>query len=48
MSDVVQEESISPEELTRIIILGGGATRVSLIPLKEREAAILQARQWCG
>ena len=46
MSDVVQEESISPEELTRIIILG--ATRVSLIPLKEREAASLQALQWCG
>lgn len=46
MSDVVQEESISSEELTRIIILG--ATRVSPIPLKEREAAILQARRWCG
>ncbi len=24
MSDVVQEEPISPEELIRIIILGGG------------------------
>ena len=47
MSDVVQEEPISPEELTRIIILGG-ATRVSPIPLKERKAASLQARQWCG
>lgn len=46
MSDVVREEPIFPEELTRIIILG--ATRVSLIPLKEREAASLQARQWCG
>lgn len=50
MSDVVQEESISSEELTRIIIIIIilGATRVSPIPLKEREAAILQARQWCG
>lgn len=47
MSDVVQEESISPEELIRIIIILG-ATRVSLISLKEREAASLQARQWCG
>ena len=47
MSDVVQEESISSEELTRIIIILG-ATRVSPIPLKEREAAILQARRWCG
>ena len=47
MSDVVQEESISSEELTRIIIILG-ATRVSLISLKEREAASLQARQWCG
>lgn len=45
MSDVVQEEPISPEELIRIIILG--ATRVSLIPLQEREAASLQARRWC-
>lgn len=27
MSDVVQEESISPEELTRIIILGGGGDK---------------------
>ena len=35
MSDVVQEESISSEELTRIIIILG-ATRVSLISLKER------------
>lgn len=51
MSDVVQEESISPEELIRIIIIIIiilGATRVSLISLKEREAASLQARQWCG
>ena len=48
MSDVVQEESISPEELIRIIIIILGATRVSLISLKEREAASLQARQWCG
>ena len=48
MSDVVQEESIFPEELTRIIIIILGATRVSPIPLKEREAASLQARQWCG
>ena len=47
MSDVVQEESISSEELTRIIIILG-ATRVSPIPLKERKAASLQARQWCG